>query len=74
MTGVQTCALPIYWVVMLNTKSGLTDYDLAKPTNVVAVKRRSVVASTAADKLLISPTDSALYIMWGENMVVVPMK
>ena len=62
------------WVVMLNTKSGFTNYNLAKPTNVVAVKRRSVVATTAADKLMISPTDSALYIMWGENMVMIPMK
>ena len=62
------------WVVMLNTKSGLTDYDQAKATSVAAARRRSVVASTAADKLMISPTDSALYIMWGENMVMVPMR
>ena len=62
------------WVVMLNTKSGLTDYEKAKETSVAVVKARSMVASTAADKLMISPTDSALYIMWGENMVVIPMK
>ncbi len=62
------------WIVMLNTKGGLTDYDKAKATSVALVRRRALIASTAADKLMISPTDSALYIMWGENMVMVPMK
>ena len=62
------------WVVMLNPKAGLTDYDKAKETNVVTVKRRAKVVNTAADKLLINPTDSALFIMWGEISVMVPMK
>jgi hypothetical protein len=62
------------WIVMLNTRAGLTDYDKAQATNVVETKRRAKQASTAADKLMISPTDSALYIMWGEYSVMVPMK
>ena len=62
------------WVVMLNTKAGLTDYEKAKATSVAVVRRRAKVVSTAADKLLISPTDSALYIIWGELSVMVPMK
>ena len=62
------------WIVMLNTKPGLTDYGKAKATNVATVKRRAKVVRTAADKLLISPTDSALFIIWGELSVMVPMK
>jgi Protein of unknown function (DUF2911) len=62
------------WIVMLNTKAGLTDYNKAKATSVATVKRRAKVVNTAADKLLITPTDSALFIMWGELSVMVPMK
>jgi hypothetical protein len=62
------------WIVMLNTRPGITDYAKIKGTNVAEVKRRAKVATTAADKLMISPTDSALYIMWGELSVMVPMK